>query len=67
LNQLFLAILETPDFDYIKKDTPAVNSLILLDKDTIETCHVQDLRKEELGNCLLTFEKTAAAGESRLS
>lgn len=42
------------------------NSIALLDKDSLETISVIDLKKEELPNCVLCFEKKVI-NESRLA
>ena len=57
LQSSLVALLETPDFEYLNAKSNSKNSLILLDKDSIDVYHSQDLNKLELGNCITCFEK----------
>lgn len=60
-----LALFETPDFEYVIKESPAVNQVALLNKDSFGIASLFDLKKQELPNCITCFEKFIT-GESRL-
>lgn len=49
--------LEAPNYEYMDPKSIAVNTVALLDKNTIETFDAFNLKKNELPNCLYYFEK----------
>ena len=66
LRGILLALFEAPNYEYLEKNSPACNSVALLNKETLETISVTDLKKEELPNCVECFERKIA-GDQRLS
>ena len=56
---LVVALMEAPNFEYIDKTSPAVNTICLLDKNTMQEHSSYHFKKEELPNCLFYFEKKA--------
>jgi hypothetical protein len=63
---VLVALFEAPNYEYLDKNSPVCNSVALIDKETLETISVIELKKDELPNCVECFEKKVAA-ESRLS
>lgn len=65
LLQYIVITLEAPNLESMDVNSAATNSVILLDRDTIDPCQVIDLKKTEFANCITCFEKKV--GESKLS
>ena len=61
-----MALFETPNYEYVDKNSPACNSVALIDKETLETLSVSDLKKDELPNWVECFERKVT-GDQRLS
>ena len=66
LNNVLIALLEAPNYEYMDKNSQATNSVALLNKETLETLSVADMKKEELPNCVECFERKISS-EQRLS
>jgi hypothetical protein len=66
LKSIMLALLEAPEYQFIQRGIPAVNQLALMNKESMQTLCIADLRKEELGQSILCFEKKLP-NDSRLN
>ena len=57
---LMVVTLEAPNFEYMDEKSAAINTVALLEKNTIETLDAYNLKKNELPNCLYFFEKRSS-------
>ena len=57
---LMVVTLEAPNFEYMDEKSAAINTIALLEKNTIETLDAYNLKKNELPNCLYFFEKRSS-------
>ncbi len=51
------AIYEVPDLKYLDKSKQLYNSIAVLDKSSMTILSSQFLKRDEVGNCLLSFEE----------
>eukprot|EP00347_Sterkiella_histriomuscorum_P011081 403373826 len=54
---LMIALMEVPNYEYLDLNSPAVNQIALLDSSTMEMLELFSLQKEEIASCLYLFEK----------
>jgi hypothetical protein len=63
LRNVLIALFEAPNNEYLDKNSTVTNSVALIDKETMDTLSVSDLKKDELPNWVELFEKKISTGD----
>jgi len=64
-DNLMVALMETPNFEYLDPNSSAVNKVALLDRETTKVLDAFLLKKFEIPASILAFDKKPALSMSR--